>query len=224
MEALDLEVCSRPRYPFHPRWRGRPRCDPASGFLARQLDGVKGLVVLGHAGEGTFLTADEQARGDSQASSSRPTDACRSSPGSRWKVRRSPREEAKRAVEAGADGRSSVSVSRLAALRLSEGCAARPLPGDLPGKRSAADPVPVSGRHQGDVQPGNPARDRRAARRIRHEERRAQHAPMGHRDPGRSAASVPTCRSSPATTSTCCTRCSTWTARSSATAVSRPSR
>lgn len=31
------------------------------GWLAG-VDGVKGLVVLGHAGEGTFLTQDEQAR------------------------------------------------------------------------------------------------------------------------------------------------------------------
>ncbi|BBI49270.1 hypothetical protein HORIV_16910 [Vreelandella olivaria] len=26
------------------------------------IDGVKGLVVLGHAGEGTFMTSDEQRR------------------------------------------------------------------------------------------------------------------------------------------------------------------
>ena len=37
-------------------------------------------------------------------------------------------------------------------------------------------------------------------------------------------ASTPTCRSSPATTSTCCTPCSTSTAPSSATAASPPSR
>ena len=30
------------------------------GWLA-SVEGVKGLVVLGHAGEGTFLTQDEQA-------------------------------------------------------------------------------------------------------------------------------------------------------------------
>ena len=31
------------------------------GSWLGSVDGVKGLVVLGHAGEGTFLTADEQA-------------------------------------------------------------------------------------------------------------------------------------------------------------------
>ncbi len=31
------------------------------GSWLGSIDGVKGLVVLGHAGEGTFLTQDEQA-------------------------------------------------------------------------------------------------------------------------------------------------------------------
>ena len=37
---------------------------PANARIAKWLagmDGVKSLVILGHAGEGTFLTADEQA-------------------------------------------------------------------------------------------------------------------------------------------------------------------
>ena len=32
------------------------------GSWLGSIDGVKSLVVLGHAGEGTFLTQDEQAR------------------------------------------------------------------------------------------------------------------------------------------------------------------
>ena len=81
-------------------------------------------------------------------------------------------------------GRPGLSVARLAALRLPEGRAAGPLPRDLRRERPAADPVPVPGRDQGDLQPRDAARHRRPARRVRDEERRAQHAPLGHRDPG----------------------------------------
>ena len=48
---------SRPRHPLHPRRRGRLRAIQRLGAWLGSIDGVKGLVVLGHAGEGTFLTA-----------------------------------------------------------------------------------------------------------------------------------------------------------------------
>lgn len=62
LPALDLNgLTPAPVTPFTP--------DGAIDFAAIQrlgswlgsIDGVKGLVVLGHAGEGTFLTQDEQA-------------------------------------------------------------------------------------------------------------------------------------------------------------------
>src|SRR5438477_5242404 len=63
MKALDLRGLSpAPVTPF--------TLDGAVDFAAIQrlgswlgsIDGVKSLVVLGHAGEGTFMTQDEQAR------------------------------------------------------------------------------------------------------------------------------------------------------------------
>ena len=102
MKALDLRgLVPAPVTPF--------TLDGDVDFAAIQrlgswlgsIDGVKSLVVLGHAGEGTFLTQDEQAAVIA-ASSNRPTAAFRSSPASRSKAPRSPREEAKRAVAAGA--------------------------------------------------------------------------------------------------------------------------
>src|SRR4051795_11228902 len=70
------------------------------GWLA-SVEGVKGLVVLGHAGEGTFLTADEQAaviRSFVKSTDGRvPVIAGITLEGTKVAA-----EEAKRAVEAGA--------------------------------------------------------------------------------------------------------------------------
>ena len=102
MKALDLRGLSpAPVTPF--------TLDGAVDFAAIQrlgswlgsIDGVKSLVVLGHAGEGTFLTARRAGRGDSKLRQV-IDGTSRSSPGSRSKVPRSPRGEAKRAVAAGA--------------------------------------------------------------------------------------------------------------------------
>ena len=192
----------------------------AMATLARWLasiDGVKSLVCLGHAGEGTFLTHDEQV------------DLIRTmveTVGQGADHRRHHRrghkvaaEEAKRAVDAGATGAPGLPHPRLAALRLPARRPAGPLQGHPRGVRPAADPVPVPRQHQGQLQPRHPARDRRPARRVRHQERRAEHAPLVHRDPGPAPRVPRTCRSSPATTSTCCTPCSTSTACWSATAA-----
>ena len=152
------------------------------GSWLGSIDGVKSLVVLGHAGEGTFLTQDEQAqviRAFIESTNGRiPVIAGITLEGTKVAA-----EEAKRAVAAGRRCRPRLPVARLAALRLPEGRAAGPLSRDLRGKRPAAHPLPVSGRDQGDLQPRDAARDRRAAGRVRDEERRAQHEALGHRDP-----------------------------------------
>ncbi len=120
------------------------------GSWLGSFNGVKGLVVLGHAGEGTFLTADEQTAVIESFKKSVdgkiPVIAGITLEGTKVAAL-----EAKRAVRGGRGGRPRLSVARLAALRLPGGSAAGSLSGDLRGKRPAADPVPVSGRHQGDL-------------------------------------------------------------------------
>ena len=186
MEALDLRgLVPAPVTPFTRDGDVDHAAIQRLGSWLGSFDGVKGLVVLGHAGEGTFLTPDEQAAVIRSFVEVGRRQAFPSSPASRSKAPRSPPRRQSAPSKAGADGRPRLPVARLAALRLPEGRAAGSLPRDLRGERPAADPVPVSGRDQGDLQPRHPARDRGAAGRVRHEERRAQHAPLGHRDSGR---------------------------------------
>ena len=145
------------------------------------IDGVKSLVVLGHAGEGTFLTQDEQVAlvRNLVNEVSVPIIAGITGEGTKVAV-----EEAKRAVEAGATAGLVYPSHGWLRFGYQAGRPAGPLQGHLRGDRPAADPVPVPGQHQGQLQPRHPARDRRPARRVRHQERRAEHAPLGHRDPG----------------------------------------
>ena len=183
MKALDLRgLIPAPVTPFTRDGAVDYAAIQRLGSWLGSVAGVKGLTVLGHAGEGTFLERDEQAK---------VIEAFKESVGGRMPIiagitlegTQVAAEEAKRAVKAGAVGGPGLSVARLAALRLPEGRAAGPLSRDLRGKRPAADPVPVPGRDQGHLQPRDAARDRRAARRVRDEERRAQHEALGHRDP-----------------------------------------
>ena len=179
MKALDLRgLVPAPVTPFTRDGDVDHAAIQRLGSWLGSFDGVKGLVVLGHAGEGTFLTPGRA--GAVIATFVKSTDgripviAGITLEGTKVAARGSQARRRRRRR-----GRPGLSVARLAALRLSEGRAAGPLPRDLRGKRPAADPVPVPGRDQGDVQPRDPARDRRAAGRVRDEERRAQHEAGG---------------------------------------------
>ena len=158
----------------------------ANANLARWLasvDGVKSLVILGHAGEGTFLTSEEQV--DLIRTLCR--DGRRQHSDHRRHHRRRHQGRGARGQAGGGrrrHRRAGLPEPRLAALRLPEGRAAGPLQGDPRGVRPAVHPVPVPATHQGDLRPEDPARDRRAARRRRHQERRARHEALVHRDPG----------------------------------------
>jgi 4-hydroxy-tetrahydrodipicolinate synthase len=73
MEALDLRgLVPAPVTPFTRDGEVDHAAIQRLGSWLGSFNGVKGLVVLGHAGEGTFLTADEQAA-TIRASSSRST-------------------------------------------------------------------------------------------------------------------------------------------------------
>jgi 4-hydroxy-tetrahydrodipicolinate synthase len=62
MEALDLRgLVPAPVTPFTLDGEVDHKAILKLGAWLGSFEGVKGLVVLGHAGEGTFLTADEQA-------------------------------------------------------------------------------------------------------------------------------------------------------------------
>ena len=62
MEALDLRgLVPAPVTPFTRDGEVDHAAIQRLGSWLGSFSGVKGLVVLGHAGEGTFLTADEQA-------------------------------------------------------------------------------------------------------------------------------------------------------------------
>ena len=82
----------RPRtgHPLHPRRRRRPRrhrrARPAG---SSSIDGVKGLVCLGHAGEGTYLTAGGAGRRHPHHGRGLRR-RCRSSPASPARATRSP--------------------------------------------------------------------------------------------------------------------------------------
>src|SRR5260370_1821636 len=61
MEALDLRgLAPAPVTPFPRDGEVDHAAIQRLGSWLGSFDGVKGLVVLGHAGEGTFLTPDEQ--------------------------------------------------------------------------------------------------------------------------------------------------------------------
>src|SRR2546430_1430710 len=63
MEALDLRgLVPAPVTPFTRDGDVDHAAIQRLGSWLGSFDGVKGLVVLGHAGEGTFLTPDEQTQ------------------------------------------------------------------------------------------------------------------------------------------------------------------
>ena len=224
MKALDLRGLSpAPVTPF--------TLDGAVDYAAIQrlgswlgsIDGVKGLVVLGHAGEGTFLTQDEQAqviRAFIESTDGRiPVIAGITLEGTKVAA-----EEAKRAVEAGAAAglvypshgwlrfgyQKGAPQDRYRAIYEESGL---PLilfqyPDATKATYNLETQLEIA------AQPGVFA----MKNGVRNMKRWDTRDP---RDPPRASR---TCRSSPATTSTCCTRCSTSTARWSATAASRPSR
>ena len=91
MEALDLRgLVPAPVTPF----TGDGEVDHAAiqrlGSWLGSFKDVKGLVVLGHAGEGTFLTPDEQTA-VIQSFVKSVDGRFRSSPASPWRAPRSPR-------------------------------------------------------------------------------------------------------------------------------------
>src|SRR6476469_10366881 len=62
MEALDLRgLVPAPVTPFTRDGEVEHAAIQRLGSWLGSFPGVKGLVVLGHAGEGTFLSSDEQA-------------------------------------------------------------------------------------------------------------------------------------------------------------------
>src|SRR4030095_15822812 len=62
MQALDLRgLVPAPVTPFTREGEVDHAAIQRLGSWLGKFDGVKGLTVLGHAGEGTFMTADEQA-------------------------------------------------------------------------------------------------------------------------------------------------------------------
>ena len=62
MKALDLRgIVPAPVTPFTRDGRIDHKAIKRLGSWLGSVKGVKGLVVLGHAGEGTFLTQQEQA-------------------------------------------------------------------------------------------------------------------------------------------------------------------
>ena len=137
MKAIDLRgLVPAPVTPFTRDGAVDHAAIQRLGSWLGSFDGVKGLVVLGHAGEGTFLSTDEQTAVIQSFIKSVdgkiPVIAGITLEGTQVAA-----EEAKRAVKAGA--------------------AARSLPCDLRRKWLAADPVPISGRDQGDVQPRDAA-------------------------------------------------------------------
>src|ERR1700730_4198669 len=102
MEALDLRgLVPAPVTPFTRDGEVDHAAIQRLGSWIGSFTDVKGLVVLGHAGEGTFLTADEQAaviRSFVKSTDGRvPVIAGITLEGTKVAA-----EEAKRAVEAGA--------------------------------------------------------------------------------------------------------------------------
>jgi 4-hydroxy-tetrahydrodipicolinate synthase len=102
MQALDLRgLVPAPVTPFTREGEVDHAAIQRLGSWLGRFDGVKGLTVLGHAGEGTFMTADEQAgviRSFAESTDGRlPIIAGITLEGTKVAV-----EEAKRAVKAGA--------------------------------------------------------------------------------------------------------------------------
>ncbi|MBA2961885.1 MULTISPECIES: dihydrodipicolinate synthase family protein [Ramlibacter] len=102
MQALDLRgLVPAPVTPFTRAGEVDHAAIRRLGSWLGKFDGVKGLTVLGHAGEGTFMTADEQAgviRSFSESVDGKlPIIAGITLEGTKVAV-----EEAKRAVKAGA--------------------------------------------------------------------------------------------------------------------------
>ena len=102
MQALDLRgLVPAPVTPFTREGEVDHAAIQRLGSWLGKFDGVKGLTVLGHAGEGTFMTADEQAgviRSFRESTNDRvPVIAGITLEGTKVAV-----EEAKRAVKAGA--------------------------------------------------------------------------------------------------------------------------
>lgn len=158
------------------------------------IEGVKGLVVLGHAGEGTFLTSEEQCnviRAFKKSSNGVPIIAGITGEGNYVAGL-----EAKRAKEAGAaagllypsHGQSCMHKERLksaefhscrmAAIRLPEGRTSTALQGCVRALRPTLDSLPVPRQHESVLRPANSAGYFRSARCFCHEERCSQHAPV----------------------------------------------
>jgi 4-hydroxy-tetrahydrodipicolinate synthase len=223
MQALDLRgLVPAPVTPFTREGAVDHAAIQRLGAWLGSIEGVKGLVVLGHAGEGTFLSADEQAaviRSFVKSTDGRvPVIAGITLEGTRVAA-----EEAKRAVEAGATAglvypshgwlrfgyQKGAPQDRYRVIHEESGL---PLilfqyPDATKATYNLETQLEIS------AQPGVFAM-KNGVRNMRR---------LTRRFPS-SAASGRTCRSSPATTSTCCTPCSTSTARWWATAASRPSR
>lgn len=82
MKALDLRgIVPAPVTPFTRDGRIDHKAIKRLGSRLGSVKGVKGLVVLGHAGEGTFLTQQETRLTLSVVLLIQPTAVCRSSPG-----------------------------------------------------------------------------------------------------------------------------------------------
>ena len=155
----------------------------ANARLAKWLasiDGVKSLVILGHAGEGTFLTHDEQLEliRVYKDATSLPVVAGITGEGTRVAE-----QEAKEKYDAGASAALVYPNHGWLRFGSPEGRAEVPLRGGRP-VRPRVHPVPVPGRDQGQLRPRHPARDLRDRGRHRHQERRARHEALVQRDPG----------------------------------------
>ena len=90
MEAIDLRgLVPAPVTPFTRAGEVDHAAIGRLGSWLGSFEGVKGLVVLGHAGEGTFLAADEQVA-VIQSFVKSVEEKSPSSPALPWKAPRSP--------------------------------------------------------------------------------------------------------------------------------------
>ncbi len=142
---------------------------------------VKGLVVLGHAGEGTFLTPEEQVAVIKafvkSVDGKIPIIAGITGEGTEVAA-----IEAKRAKDAGAAAGLLYPSHGWLRFGYQPGAPQDRYKRVVRAQRPASHPLPIPRQYQGDLQLADDARHFGPAGRIRHEERCAEHAQVGYRD------------------------------------------
>ena len=148
------------------------------GSWLGSIKGVKGLVVLGHAGEGTFLSQQEQVdviKAFVRSVNNRlPIIAGITGEGTEV----SSRSEARQGCWS--TGWALVPVAWMAPIWLSTWRTSGQVQEGFRSFSATVDPVPISGQHESQLQPPNPPRHRGAARSHCHEEWSPEYAPLGY--------------------------------------------